>query len=255
MSNFSASGNEIEITANTRIGGGTLRMMFNAGRQEVVQSNLGPFVKQWIEERTAAWSQQSWYSRKGKEGTGPFGTGLDFETGAITFNPADDETCAIGKRCTFEELLQSIVLDPLNQVLVQDGRVNPQLSEWHWATVANYTFDQGFLDGFSIGGAMRWNAEQVIGYNVAKVTIDGKEVDSSDLDSPYYGDADLFTDIWFGYQRPFFEGKLNWRIQLNVRNFGNDAELDEVATHLDGSPARYRIVPEANWFITNTFDF
>ena len=255
VSNFSASGNEIEITANTRIGGGTLRMMFNAGRQEVVQSNLGPFVKQWIEERTAAWSQQSWYSRKGKEGTGPFGTGLDFETGAITFNPADDETCAIGKRCTFEELLQSIVLDPLNQVLVQDGRVNPQLSEWHWATVANYTVDQGFLDGFSIGGAMRWNAEQVIGYNVAKVTIDGKEVDSSDLDSPYYGDADLYTDIWFGYRRPLFEGKLNWRIQLNVRNFGNDADLDEVATHLDGSPARYRIVPEANWFITNTFDF
>ena len=255
VSNFSASGNEIEITANTRIGGGTLRMMFNAGRQEVVQSNLGPFVKQWIEERTAAWSTQPWYSRKGKEGTGPFGTGLDFEKGAITFNPADDETCAIGQRCTFEELLQSIVLDPLNQVLVQDGRVNPQLSEWHWATVANYTFDQGFLDGFSIGGAMRWNAEQVIGYNVTKVTIDGQEVDSSDLDSPYYGDSDLFTDIWFGYRRQLFEGKLNWKIQLNVRNFGNDADLDEVATHLDGSYARYRIVPESSWFITNTFDF
>lgn len=255
VSNFSSEGNEIEITLNSQIGAGALRVMFNAGRQMTTQSNLGPFVKQWIKERTAAWSSEPYYSRKGKEGTGPFGTGLDHETGAITWRSALDETCPATTACTFEERLQAIVLDPLNSILVADGRVNPQLSEWHWAAIANYTIEEGFLDGFSLGGAMRWNAEQVIGYNVAKQIIDGVEQDATNLDNPYYGDSDMYADFWVGYRRDLMEGKLNWRVQLNVRNFGKGATLDAIATHLDGKPARYRIVPESNWFITNTFKF
>ena len=256
VTNFSAEGNEIEITANPWR---NLRIMFNAGRQRTIQSDIAPFIKEWIAQRTAAWEGETWYSRTGKN-TGKIGangqdTGLDLENGAITWSDSLDETCNRGDRCTIEEWFNSIVTDPLSTQLVQEGRVNQQQPEWHWAAVANYTFDQGFLKGLNIGGALRWNDEQVIGYDVGLTTIDGQEVLTSDLDSPYFGDSDMYADLWFGYQRPIMDGKVTWKVQMNIRNVGTDASLDPIATHLDGTPARYRIVNESNWFITNSFRF
>lgn len=61
--------------------------------------------------------------------------------------------------------------------------------------------------------------------------------------------------MWFGYTRPFFGNKVNWKIQFNIRKIGQSAGLDPIQTQPDGSIARYRIVNESNWFVTNSFRF
>jgi outer membrane receptor protein involved in Fe transport len=250
--NFSAEGNEIEVTYNPTP---NLRIMVNAGRQRTTQSDIAPDIKRWIADRTAAWKGQSWYSRKGKEGTGPFGTGLDFENGAITWRNTLDETCPVGTSCTIEEWLNQIVNDPLSTQLVQEGRVNQQQPEWNFNAIANYTFSEGALDGFSVGSALRWHDTQVIGYGLATVAIDGVPTLTSDLDNPYIGDSDTYVDAWAAYTRPIMDGRATWKIQLNVRNLGRTAGLDPIASHLDGQDARWRIVNEMSWMITNTFKF
>ena len=62
-------------------------------------------------------------------------------------------------------------------------------------------------------------------------------------------------DLWVGYQFRIFDDKVNWRIQLNIRNiFGQDA-LIPVTVQPDGSPAAYRIAEPRTLTLTNTFEF
>ena len=251
-SEFFAEGNEIELTLNPWR---NLRVLVNAGRQSTINNDIAPHMKRWIAERQGAFEQTSWWSREGKDGTGPQGQGLEFGSGVITHSRNLDEGCNFTANCTLQERWQAIVLDPLSQQLITQGRINPQQAEWHWSAVANYTFDQGFMDGFNFGGSIRWNDTQAIGYPLVTVPIDGVDTLTSDLDNPWFGDSDMFADLWFGYERPLFDGKVTWRIQMNIRNVGQDADLDPIATQPDGREAQYRIVPESSWFVTNSFRF
>ena len=252
VSNYSAEGNELWFNFNpTR----NLRLQFTVSRQATIQSDIAPRMKAYTKERVALFEQTKWWSRKGKEGTGPEGTGMDFKNGAVGWNPSIAETCPVGGLCTIEEFYELITRDPINTQSIKEGRNNQQQAEWRWNAVANYTFDEGFLDGFNFGGALRWVDEAVIGYNIIDGEIDGAPTQVSDLDNPYIGDAEFFADLWFGYRRQIMNGRVNWKAQLNLRNVGQNAELDPIGTHLDGTTALYRIVPETTWFVTNSFRF
>ena len=99
------------------------------------------------------------------------------------------------------------------------GKIHTRVN---WFEVAKYTFGKGFLKGFNLGGAMLWNDTQAIGFPITEQVVDGRTVDATDLDNPYFGDADTFTDLWFGYKHPLFDGKVNWKIQMNTATPAND---------------------------------
>jgi hypothetical protein len=48
---------------------------------------------------------------------------------------------------------------------------------------------------------------------------------------------------------------VNWRVQLNLRNVGESANLVPVTMNPDGSVALSRISEGMTWFLTNTFEF
>lgn len=124
----------------------------------------------------------------------------------------------------------------------------PELSQWHGSLITNYTFTGDRYKGFNIGGALRYQDEQILGY--------GLKDDKSGLDvnKPIYGDVETRVDLWVGYERAITD-KVDWRIQVNLRNVGEDVSLTPISANPDGSIAAQRITEGMTWAVTNTFRF
>ena len=78
---------------------------------------------------------------------------------------------------------------------------------------------------------------------------------SFDLSKPYYGPSEDGLDFWVNYERKLTK-KLNWKIQLNVRNAFDKEGLIPITVQPDGQTwAGMRIKPVQEWFVTNTLSF
>jgi len=136
-------------------------------------------------------------------------------------------------------------------IQLKEGTDADEIREWRFNVVSNYTFTDGRLKGFNIGGSYRWEDDIVIGYPLVSGD-DGRT--TYDLANPYKGPSESNIDLWVGYARKLND-KVDWRIQLNVRNAFGDDELIPLSTQPDGSAAALRIPPNRVWTITNTFTF
>ena len=135
---------------------------------------------------------------------------------------------------------------------LQEGAAASELREWRYNVFTNYTFTTGKLKGFGVGGAYRWQDDVVIGYPVIPGT---GGLASFDLSQPYYGPAEGGLDLWVSYERRITK-KINWKIQANVRNVGQDNDLIPISVEPDGRTwAAVRVTPTQEWFVTNTFAF
>lgn len=135
---------------------------------------------------------------------------------------------------------------------LSEGNVSPELRKWRFNVVSNYSFDRGFLKGAWIGVGYRWQDKIAIGYK--PVPTSDPNVITYDLENPYMGPTEDAIDFWIGYQRKLTE-KINWRIQLNVRDAFKSNDLIPLTTQPDGAVAAWRIAPSQTWQITNTFSF
>jgi len=140
---------------------------------------------------------------------------------------------------------------PYQTGLARNGMAVQELHKWRWNLVSNYSFKEGALKGFSVGGAVRWQDKVAIGYGV-KTAAAGNLI--YDLDHPYLGDSITNYDMWLGYEHKL-TAKINWKIQLNARDLFQKNKLVDVAAQPDGSIATYRIAPETTYTLTNTFSF
>ena len=143
----------------------------------------------------------------------------------------------------------------------QEGNAVPELRKWRANLVANYDFQEGALKGFSVGAGYRWQDKVIVGYKPTYFIGDAPtdnpflaNVAKFDLNSPYHGPAEHNIDLWIGYERKLTR-KINYRIQLNVRNVGEDEGLIPVTVQPDGAVASWRIAPTQVWSLTNTFTF
>lgn len=117
------------------------------------------------------------------------------------------------------------------------------------------------MKGFSVGAGYRWQDKVIVGYKPTYFIGDAPtdnpflaNVAKFDLNSPYHGPAEHNIDLWIGYERKLTR-KINYRIQLNVRNVGEDEGLIPVTVQPDGAVASWRIAPTQVWSLTNTFTF
>lgn len=134
------------------------------------------------------------------------------------------------------------------QMKLQEGAAAPEIREWRYNFYTNYTFREGMLKGVGIGGSYRWQDEVIIGYPV----VAGG---SFDLSKPFHGPSEDAIDLWASYERRLTD-RINWKIQLNVRNAFADEGLIPISIQPDGqSWASVRVKPVQEWFITNTFSF
>lgn len=134
---------------------------------------------------------------------------------------------------------------------LQEGTKVPELREWRFNTITNYDFDRGIIKGLNVGGGIRYESDIVIGYKPVLLPSGNKI--TFDLTDPYKGPSELNYDAWIGYSRKF--GKIDWNIQLNVRNITAGNELIPITVQPDGSGGTYRIRPPRTWQLTNTFKF
>ncbi len=146
------------------------------------------------------------------------------------------------------------------------GHQAPEVSPWRFNLVSTYNFDHGMLKGVFAGGALRMEAGRIIGYefdptykneitsdpnyaSVVALTLGGLNIDK-----PFKSDVDKHVDVWVGYKRKVTRD-IDWRVQLNIRSFGESDKLVAARRNPDGSVALARISQGMGFQLTNSFDF
>lgn len=149
---------------------------------------------------------------------------------------------------TFRKVWNDNIVSRFNVLQKQIGQQAPEIAEWRYNVINNYNFSSGFLKGANVGGAYRWEGDRVLGYEYSAVDK------SLDVTKPYKGGSEDHLDIWIGYGHKVTK-KLDWRIQVNLRNVGEHRGLVPVNINPDGTVALSRIKEGMGWTVTNTFTF
>ncbi len=136
--------------------------------------------------------------------------------------------------------------------LVENTTV-PELREWRVNLITNYEFDGGPLEGFNLGGGLRYQSSVIVGYPPVGDPNDPASVEY-DFTRPFRGPSETSIDLWVGYTRRLSD-KLDWRVQLNVRDAFQGKDLIPITFQPNGTPAAYRIAPAQTFTLTNTFSF
>lgn len=197
-------------------------IVINAAKTDAVRTNVGGSLVEWIESRNEFWN-------------GPAG---------------DLRRWGAGSNQTARDEWNIEIYRAWQLARLQAGASVAELRPYRANVISNYRFSDGKFKGMNIGGGLRWEDTNIIGFPPI-ATPDG---DSFDLTSPYEASAETNFDFWAGYQTALNDN-VDWRIQLNVKNvFGKD-ELIEISRNPDGTTAGARIAPNRLIQITNTFTF
>lgn len=233
-----AQGWELELTYNpTR----NLRLSFNATMQEAVRTNVAPRLKELIDQIVDIHNLVPGGNRL--EGT-------QRSTDRLT-RPLDPVDYGGGTLAGY--VLRGTPGRNYFQQAALEGSDNPEVRKYRTNFLGNYTFSEGKLQGFNVGGAYRWQDKAAIGY---PVYIDAEYgVPFKDVTKPYYDNGTKFVDLWVGYKRKIFNDKALWRVQLNVRNVFADNDPLVVQYQPDGSVGRVSIPVPRQFQLTNTFTF
>lgn len=238
VNDVTSEGFELEIVYNPTP---NWRILFNATRQEAVQTGLGADLTRLLTEDLL-------YDTNG-DGT------LDATVEQAYTGPfADISADQGGDPSGVDHALiwNGFWAANLAQVTQFNGNPTPELREWRWNLITNYVFTDGRLDGFNVGGSLRWEDSGPIGYALKTTETGGW---ASDLDKPIIGDETFNVDAWVGYRTTLMDGKIDWHIQLNVRNVLNDKDLIPIQANPNGRIATYRIPSPLTWEIRSSFKF
>ena len=207
------------------------RVTANMSTTKAVQTNSYSDIKDYVFERDEYWSGPAgdfYYSSPGRETT------------------------------SYRDFWAINVTGAINQRLLADGAVLQEAVRKRFNLVTSYDFKNDQLKGLTIGGGYRWEDKAAIGYYYKTFTVNQgtqtKFFEVPDLEKPIFGESQDALDLWVGYSRKLSD-KLHWRVQLNMRNVGDSADLVPISTQPDGSVAQYRIKDGQSWAVTNTFSF
>jgi hypothetical protein len=221
-SSFVAKGWEFDLTGNPARG---LRVSLNVAQQNTVKSDIAPELRKFAAEMRANIDKS------------PMRNVFDSPT--------------LGETNSHFSRFENNVTRPIAAEVAKEGTTSLEQREWRINAVASYDFS-GRLRGWGLGAGARWQSEVATGY---PNYIDAAGIIQPDLTQPFFGDPELNGDGWLSYKRRLFKDRVEWRIQLNVRNLIGSDELITVSTNPDGRTAIVRIPPDRQWFVTNTFRF
>lgn len=144
----------------------------------------------------------------------------------------------------------------------KEGSLLPEIREWRFNVVTNYRFDEDSrLKGYAVGAAYRWQDDVAVGFR--ERIAQGDEFGVSglvnasliDVNSPLFGPTESNLDVWISHRRKIFDGKVDWKLQLNIRNAQNNDDLIITQKDADDVPTRIRIMNPINYRLTSTFTF
>jgi hypothetical protein len=153
-----------------------------------------------------------------------------------------------GDGMTYRQQFTETAWNPYQLQKEADGQQAPEIRQWHFNLVNNYRFETGMMKGFNVGAGLRWQDEVTLGYAF------NDTMTKLDVTRPIMGAAEQNIDGWIGYSRRL-KSKVQWSIQLNLRNVGEAPRLIKVSVNPDSSPAQFRIAEGMTWSLRNTFEF
>ena len=220
-----AEGFEVELVANpTR----NWRLLANISKQETSFSNTAPVMAQLTLDYVAAIRASRMDELQ--------------EDGAFA---RDEETYSIE--------LERNILGNIVAARALDGTLSNEQRTWRVTGVSTYSFEEGALKGFGVGGAARWEDEAATGYVTFLDSETGAVV--PDVSRPHLDDGVFSGDAWISYGKPIMDNKVQWSTQLNVRNLWGESGNIPVKTNPDGEVAVIRIPNPTTFIWTNTFRF
>lgn len=175
---------------------------------------------QWIEQRLPVWREAG-------------GLGWDNVTVSSTNNR------------TIHQYYDQNIVTEIASLQTAVGTQRFREREWRSNLFTNYRFTEGWRKGLSVGGGVRWWGPANTGNGgVFLPGIADPVVNPSIL----YRNArsQTFVDVVAAYRRPLaVRGtKLQWRIQLNVRNLFDEDELEAARSDFSGRPFEFlRVAP------------
>jgi len=219
-----SKGTEYELIASPLPG---LDISFNASKTDARRLNIGKAYSDYLDQRI-------------KDYAGPMGD-MRIWGGGNWFEDAKTDG-------TTRYKFNNEVLGNYKLALALNNSTVPELRPWRFNVTANYAFRDGLFKGANVGGSYRWQDRQVVGFQLND-TLDGYDVNKR-----WYGPTEDAFDFWIGYGRKLTT-RINWRIQLNVRDLFASKTLIPITVQPDGSPGTYRIPEPRVIMISNTFEF
>ncbi len=215
-----------------------LNISINASKTEATRTNMAESLATYVEDRWALYNTPVMLN--GVQ-VGYIG---DVRLWGPGYNPNETIRGKFGR-----EFMSGYTL-----YRMQEGSNVPELRPWRFNLVANYSFDKGFMKGFNVGVGYRWQDGVVTGYKLTDAVNPNTGMKDYDLENPYVGPSETNVDAWVGYSRKLTE-KIDWHIQLNLRNITTKKELIPITVQPDGTMAVGRIPETFSWTLTNTFKF
>ena len=207
------------------------RIAANVAQQEAVRGDTSPTLTALVDERLQQWK-----------------------------NPALWPLTLAGGVQAVNAYATTYMTNPLTTAKLSVGERVQELREWRANVITNYAFDrETFLKGWAVGGAARWQDKVSIGYPVINDPVLGLV---TDIKHPFMGSDQIAYDGSISYQRKLFQNRINWKLQLNIRNLLDDNLLIPVKANpvavgdlKSREIAAYRIGEARTWTLTSTFSF
>lgn len=210
-------GYEMEITANITP---QWRLSLNASRTRGTQSNNSPRLRQYVEERRAAWAAVG-------------DTLLIAPYGFVNVPPGTTDATIDDAIATLDEHIRIIN--------GQNGVTRRQLREYNVRLFTAYTFKrEGWMRDLTVGGGFRYLDKPVIGYSTVN-NID-----------PIFGDDEFYMNLML--RRPFKVFGKRVVVQANVDNV-MDVDDPIVADATETQRFRFLYPNPRTWSIEATLQF
>ncbi len=231
-----AEGYEFEVTYNPTP---SLRMALNITKQSATRTDIMPrYTKLWDQILAIFDDHPNLLGIR----TGSNKMGLPKQTNIFAGNTVYGQI-ATGRAAGGSYLFSK----------ASEGTDNSEVREWRVNVIGNYRFTEGRMRGVNIGGAYRWQDEAANGYGLAINPVNN--IPYPDPFQPYFDDGFDAVDTWIGYSRKIWNSRIDWRVQLNIRNVFGDKTPDVVQVQPDGSPVRVSLPTPRQFLLSNTFRF
>lgn len=222
-----STGLEAELIANPTP---TWRLSLSAAKSESEESDIGKSWIKFVHERAPVWVQYA---------------------GAPMINSPTQTVSGY-----FATLVNNI-----NLMQQADGQKVEAGREWRVRATTRYSFREGWLKSVFIGGSYLWSSPNVVGYKNSQFPNAFPELGGAatilapDITKPVRGNVQSSLDVFAGYGRKLYKGKIGWRVQLNVRNALDDDTLLVRQILSDGTPLQFNVPKPRLFILTNTFTY
>ncbi len=213
------------------------RMAFNGSKLENVSTNVGREVGEFLAVRAPFYRKY-------------FQEGLRTD-GSTSANPSTASLIS-------NNFINTVAANYVGNIL-KEGTSNPGISEYTFRLVTSYSFRQGPLKGFAVGGNASWEKGKIVGFALLNTTFNLGGLDNvpgtvSDPNRPFIRNSTLSGGAFLNYRRKIHGDRILWKVQLNAQNLFGEHGLRQISINPDQSRV-WGVAPPRTWELSNSFDF